>query len=68
MSTSQPFDPNLTPTGVGKENSADPDDPPAAPIVGIGGSQIEPDPDSTDDGPVGTADADEDARRAGGTR
>jgi hypothetical protein len=39
MSTSQAFDPNLAPIGVGKENSPDLDDPNAAPIVdpwGIG--------------------------------
>ena len=68
MTTSQPFDPNLLPTGVGKENSPDPDNPDAAPIVDLGDSEIESDPASTDDVPVGTADADEDARRAGGTR
>lgn len=68
MSSSQSFDPNLAPTGVGKENSSDPDDPNAAPIVGLGESMNEPDPASTEDVPVGTADADEDARRAGGTR
>lgn len=68
MSTSQPFDPNLTPTGVGRENSSDPDEPEAAPIVDLGGSQVESDPAYADDVPVGTEDADEDARRAGGTR
>ncbi|HEU4907924.1 MAG TPA: hypothetical protein VFT17_03595 [Propionibacteriaceae bacterium] len=68
MSTNQPFDPNLAPAGVGKENSPDPDDPDAAPIVDIGQSVIESDPAYTDDVPVGTDDADEDARRAGGNR
>jgi len=68
MTTSQPFDHNLLPTGVGKENSPDPDNPDAAPIVDLGDSQIESDSASTDDVPVGTEDADEDARRAGGTR
>jgi hypothetical protein len=68
MSTNQPFDPNLAPIGVGKENSPDPDDPHAAPIVDLGDSGIEPDPAYQDDVPVGTEDADEDARRAGGSR
>ena len=68
MSTNQPVDPNLAPIGVGKENSPDPDDPNAAPIVDLGDSGIEPDPASEDDVPVGTEDADEDARRAGGSR
>ena len=68
MSSSQPFDPNLLPAGVGKENSPDPNDPDAAPIVGLGEARIDSDPAYQDDVPVGTADADEDARRAGGTR
>ena len=68
MSTSQPIDPNLAPIGVGKENFPDPDDPDAAPIVDLGESRIESDPAYKDDVPVGTADADEDARRAGGSR
>ena len=68
MSTSQPIDPNLAPIGVGKENSPDPDDPDATPIVDLGDSPIEPDPAYQDDVPVGTPDADEDARRAGGSR
>jgi hypothetical protein len=67
MSTSQPYDPNLAPIGVGKENSSDPNDPDAAPIVDLGESRIEPDA-YKDDVPVGTQDADEDARRAGGSR
>jgi hypothetical protein len=68
MSTSQPYDPNLAPAGVGKENSSDPNDPDAAPIVDLGESRIEPDAAYKDDVPVGTQDADEDARRAGGSR
>ena len=68
MSSSQPIDPNLAPIGVGKENSPDPNDPDAAPIVDVGESGIEPDPAYQDDVPVGTADADEDAGRAGGSR
>ena len=68
MSTNQSFDPNLAPIGVGKENSPDPEDPDAAPIVDLGDSRIEPDPAYDDDVPVGTQDADEDARRAGGSR
>lgn len=67
MSSSQPIDPNLVPAGVGKEDSADPNDPDAAPIIDLGASEIETDP-AYDEGPVGTADADEDARRAGGSR
>jgi hypothetical protein len=68
MSTNQWIDPNWSPVGVGKENSPDPDDPDAAPIVDLGGSNIEPDPAYHDDVPTGTDDADEDARRAGGSR
>jgi hypothetical protein len=68
MSSSQPIDPNLAPIGVGKENSPDPNDPDAAPIVDVGESGIVPDPAYQDDAPVGTQDADEDARRAGGSR
>jgi hypothetical protein len=68
MSTSQPIDPNLAPAGVGKENSPDPSDPDAAPIVDLDESLIEPDSAYQDDVPVGTQDADEDARRAGGSR
>jgi hypothetical protein len=68
MSMNQPFDANLAPIGVGKENSPDADDPNAAPIVDLGDSGIEPDPAYKDDVPVGTEDADEDARRAGGNR
>ncbi len=69
MSTNQPFeDVKPTPPGVGKDESPDPDDPDAAPIVDIGESRIEPDPAYRDDQPVGAADADEDARQAGGDR
>ena len=69
MSSNQLFDSNLgQPAGVGEENSPDPDDPNAAPIVDIGESAAEPDPADSDDVPVGTPDADEDARRAGGSR
>ena len=68
MSTSQPYDPNLAHIGVGNENSSDPNDPDAAPIVDLGESRIEPDAAYEDDVSVGTQDADEDARRAGGSR
>ena len=68
MSTSQPFDQSMVPPGVGKENSPEPDDPDAAPIVDLGQSAVEPDPAYQDDVPVGGEGADEDARRAGGTR
>jgi hypothetical protein len=67
MSSSQPIDPNLVPAGVGKEEPADPNEPAATPIINLGGAEIETDP-ANDDGPVGTADAEEDARRAGGSR
>jgi hypothetical protein len=68
MSSSQSFDANQVPIGVGKDNSPDPNDPDAAPIVDVAGSGVEPDPAYKDDVPVGTADAEEDARRAGGSR
>ena len=69
MSTNQPFeDVKPTPPGVGKDESPDPEDPDAAPIIDLSASNIEPDPAYQDDQPVGTADADEDARRAGGSR
>jgi hypothetical protein len=68
MSTNQSFDPNWAPVGVGKENTPEPEDPDATPIVDLGESRIETDPAYQDDVPVGTDDADEDARRAGGTR
>ena len=69
MSTNQPFeDVRPTPPGVGKDESSDPNDPDAAPIVDMGGSWVEPDPAYQDDQPVGAADADEDARQAGGER
>jgi hypothetical protein len=68
MSSNQLFDPNQAAAGVGKDNSPDPDEPDAAPIVDLSGSEVQPDPAYRDDVPVGSADADEDARRAGGTR
>ena len=68
MSTSQPFDQTAVPAGVGKEDSSDLDDPNAVPIVELGESRVEPDPAYEDDVPVGTEDADEDARRRGGSR
>ncbi len=69
MSSNQPFeDVKPTPPGVGKDESPDPDDPDAAPIVDINESFVEPDPAYQDDQPVGAADADEDARQAGGER
>ena len=64
MSTSQSFGQNVVPSAVGRENSPDPDD---VPVVDLGESR-ESDPAYKDDVPVGTADADEDARRAGGSR
>ena len=64
MSTSQPFGDNVVPSAVGRENSPDPDD---VPIVDLGEPR-ESYPAYTGDVPVGTADADEDARRAGGSR
>ena len=68
MSSNQWIDLNWVPAGVGKENTPDPEDPDAVPIVDLGESSIEPDPAYRDDVPVGTADADEDARQAGGNR
>jgi len=62
MSTSQPFGHNVVPSAVGRETSPDPDD---VPIVDLGESR-EADPAYEGDVPVGTADADEDARRAVG--
>ena len=64
MSTSQPFGHNVVPSAVGRENSPDPDD---VPIVDLDESHA-PDPAYKDDVPVGAADAEEDARRAGGSR
>jgi len=61
MSSSQPFGQNVVPSAVGRENSADPDD---VPVVDLGESG-ESDPAYQGDVPVGTADAEEDARRAG---
>ena len=63
MSTSQ-FGDNVVPSAVGRENSPDPDD---VPIVDLGEPR-ESYPAYKDDVPVGTADADEDAQRAGGSR
>ena len=68
MSTNQSFDPTWAPAGVGKDDSSDPNDPDPTPILGLDESQIETDPAYQDDVPVGTADADEDARQAGGSR
>jgi hypothetical protein len=68
MSSNQSFDPNWAPTGVGKDDSSDSNDPDATPIVDLGESRIETDPAYQDDVPVGTEDADEDARQAGGSR
>jgi hypothetical protein len=63
MSISQPFGHNVVPSAVGREDSPDPDD---VPIVDLGESRDD-DPAYTGDVPVGTADADEDAQRAGGS-
>ena len=73
MSTNQPFDVKPVPAGAGdekaaREGSTDPNEPGAQPIVDLGESRIEPDPAYQDDQPVGAADADEDARQAGGER
>ncbi len=73
MSTSQPMDQQPLPAGAGDEkaateNPSDPNEPGAQPIVDLGESRIDPDPAYQDDVPVGTADADEDARQAGGSR
>jgi hypothetical protein len=73
MSTNQPFEQQPHPGGAGdekatRENSSDPNEPGAVPIVDLGESRIEPDPAYQDDQPVGAADADEDARQAGGDR
>ena len=68
MSTNQWIDPNWAPIGVGKDDSPDPNEPDATPIVDLRESRIESDPAYQDDVPVGTDDADEDARQAGGSR
>ncbi len=73
MSTNQPFDLKPVPAGIGDEkaaaeDSSDPNDPGAVPIIDLAESRIEPDPAYADDVPVGMADADEDAREAGGSR
>ena len=75
MST-QSSDWGMAPVGVGHENEATthaprPDDPGASPIDEAVESRLHagPHPTYDDDGtPVGSADADEDARRAGGKR
>jgi hypothetical protein len=61
MSTSQSFGQNVVPSAVGRENSPDPDD---VPVVDLGESR-DADPAYAGDVPVGAADAEEDARRAG---
>ena len=61
MSTSQSFGDNVVPSAVGREDSPDPDD---VPIVDLGASR-DADPAYSGDVPVGTPDADEDARRGG---
>ena len=61
MSTSQPFGHNVVPSAVGRENSPDPDD---VPIVDLSESR-DADPDYEGGVPVGAADADEAAARAG---
>jgi hypothetical protein len=61
MSISQPFGQNVVPSAVGREDSPDPDD---VPIVDLDESG-DPDPAYEGGVPVGSADADEDARRAG---
>jgi hypothetical protein len=68
MSSNQWVDPNWVPAGVGKDDSDDPAEPDATPIVDLGEARIESDPAYADDVPVGTDDADEDARQAGGSR
>ena len=73
MSTNQPFDLKPIPAGAGDEkaateNPSDPNEPGAVPTVDLSQSSIEPDPAYQDDVPVGTADADEDARQAGSDR
>ena len=68
MSTNQSFDPNLSPVGVGKDEAPDPNEPGPAPIIDLGESRIETDQAYQDDVPVGSEDADEDARQAGGDR
>ena len=73
MSTSQPMEQQPLPAGAGDEKAAreeptDPNEPGVQPIIDLGESRIETDPADQDDQPVGTADADEDARQAGGER
>jgi hypothetical protein len=72
MSTNQPMDQKPIPAGAGDEKAArensDPNDPGAQPIIDLGEGRIETDSAYEDSQPVGTADADEDARQAGGER
>ena len=73
MSANQPLELKPIPDGAGDEQAAqegdsDPNEPGAQPIIDLAKSRIEPDPAYQDDVPVGTADADEDARQAGGER
>jgi hypothetical protein len=73
VSSNQPMEMKPVPAGAGDEkaateDSSDPNEPGAVPIIDIGDSAVEPDPAYADDQPVGAADADEDARRAGGDR
>jgi hypothetical protein len=73
MSSNQPMELKPIPAGAGDEKAAreddtDPNEPGAQPIVDLGESRIDTDPAYQDDVPVGTADADEDARQAGGER
>ena len=73
MSTSQPMEQQPLPAGAGDEKAAregptDPNEPGVQPIIDLGASRVETDPAYQDDQPVGTDDADEDARQAGGER
>ena len=73
MSANQPLELKPIPAGAGDEKAAtegstDPNEPGAQPIIDLAESRIEPDPAYADDVPVGAADADEDARQAGGER
>ena len=73
MSMNQPMDQKPLPAGAGDEKAAreepsDPNEPGAQPIIDLSESRIETDAAYQDDQPVGTADADEDARQAGGER
>jgi hypothetical protein len=73
MSANQPMDMKPVPAGAGdeqaaREGSTDPNEPGAVPIIDVDEARIDPDPAYQDDQPVGSADADEDARRVGGSR